>query len=275
MHKLRLLLLASLITSPTFATILPENTMSIPILDKNEGLSEQQYNDVIDKFEKIYTPIVEATGNNLKIQRLWTSPTVNAGTLRSGRNWILKMYGGYARHPLATEDGYTLVLCHELGHHLGGVPRKRGWPSVEGQADYFALLKCMREVFKKDDNESVIARVVVPEEIKKRCSRAFEEPSQAAICIRTTLAGLANAAVSASIRHTEVPKVETPDTSIVEETYEAHPKPQCRLDTYFQASLCTVRSTRRLGDDEVKGACHEATGFTEGLRPACWFKSSI
>lgn len=279
----RLLYIISLIifSQASFSSILPENNLAIPIAHKNDGLSDIQYNAVIDKVESVYRPIIEEMGNKLTINRLWDDPRVNAGTTKKGKEWILNLYGGYARHPLVTEDGYALVICHELGHHMGGAPKKvldgtnPGWPSVEGQADYFATLKCLRKIFRKDDNVAITSLMSVPQLITDKCSASFKTDWEIAICKRTSVAGMAIAAISADIRSTEVPSVETPDQTVVESTYEAHPVPQCRLDTYFQGSVCEVSSTRSVSiEDETKGTCHEVNGHESGLRPSCWFKTS-
>jgi hypothetical protein len=281
MNQLRLLLICLTFSQLTFATILPENNFAIPITDKKEGLTEAQYNAVIDKVAAVYRPILEDNGYSMSINRLWTDPRVNAGTTKKGTELIFNMYGGYARHSMVTEDGYALVMCHELGHHLGGTPKKifdngeEGWPSVEGQADYFATLKCLRKVFRKDNNQAVLAGLEIPGVIIEKCIKGFKEKWEVDICIRTSLAGLSVGAVSADIRNTEVPTVETSDATVVEKTYEAHPLPQCRLDTYFQGSICEVSSARPLTTkDETKGACHTILGHQEGTRPNCWFKSS-
>lgn len=281
MNKTRLLLLCSLIPFSVHASILPENNYTIPISEKNEGLTQTQYNNVITKVESVYRPYLEEIGHKLTINRLWDDPRVNAGTTKKGTEIILNMYGGYARHSLVTEDGYALVMCHELGHHLGGIPKKifdsgeTGWPSVEGQADYFATLKCLRKIFRQDNNEDLIAGLTVPPLVSEKCGSAFKQSWEVALCVRTSLAGLSIGAISADIRNTDLPTIETPDETVVEKTYEAHPVPQCRLDTYFQGSICAVSSARSLSTrDETKGVCHPTLGHTSGNRPLCWYKSS-
>ena len=70
--------------------------------------------------------------------------TVNANASQRGRTWIVNMYGGLARRPEITPDGFAMVLCHELGHHMGGFPFVSGWAANEGQSDLFATLSCGR-----------------------------------------------------------------------------------------------------------------------------------
>ena len=134
--------------------------------------------------------------------------------------------------------GYALVACHELGLHLGESPKKIfsdgkvGRPSVEGQADYYATLKCLRRLFRNDDNESKIAGIEVPPVMKNKCSKnfktSFKTSWEIAICIRTGSAGIAVSTISAEILNTQWPAVESPDPTQVDTTYEGHPIPFSR-----------------------------------------------
>lgn len=257
---------------------LPENDLRIPVSDKNSGLTEAQYHSVIDKVEKIYEPIVKSYGALLKIDRKWESEVVNAGTYRDegGAHWHMNLYGGFARHPSITEDGLALVICHELGHHIGGAPKKvingkRFWASTEGQSDYFATLKCLRKVFAKEDNIEAISKVKIPDIVKEECEH-FPTEWERALCIRTSLAGLSVASVNADSRKVPVPEFEITDPKVVESTYDGHPVPQCRLDTYFQGSVCEIPSYKSVSQsDEVLNTCHDSLSHSKGLRPRCWY----
>lgn len=269
------------IIESSLASILPENNLVIPLRLHNEGLTEEQYNAVITKVETIYSPIILKEGKKLIMNKLWADPRVNAGTFKQGNNIVINLYGGYARHPLVTEDGYALVICHEIGHHLGGLPRKifqgnvQGWPATEGQADYFATLKCLRKVFRSDDNIAITRAQNVSPSVLKPCS-IFKRNWERAICVRTTIAGIAIAAISADVRRENPPSVETPDLGTVEATFDAHPDSQCRLDTYFQGSICQVNSTVPVSDkNEVLGTCHPSKKYLQGMRPTCWFKPTL
>ncbi len=83
------------------------------------------------------------------------------------------------------------------------------------------------------------------------------------------------------------PKFETPDPSVVNKTSSDHPAIQCRLDTSFQATLCSANYDDKIipgknvasgpgsVDAEKEAAAHSCmaySGYTQGLRPACWFK---
>lgn len=219
-------------------------------------------------------------GFKLTINREWDDDTVNAGTLKNGKEWIINLYGGYARYPLITEDAFTLVICHELGHHLGGYPRKTNdgvmfWAATEGQADYFATLKCLRKVLALEDHSEVLRNLNPSIEVLRKCKKYFRKKSDQSVCIRSSEAGMAVARIAASVIEAPLPKFDTPDEFVTDFIIESHPSPQCRLDTYFQGSLCTISPLIPLSqNNEVTGACHERSGFLSGARPLCWFRSS-
>lgn len=261
--------------------IVPENNLNISVNAKRAGgLTEKQFNAVIDNVETLYAPLVQQEGGKLVISRAWTDGTVNAYAQRSGSDWKVAMFGGLARHDTITEDGFALVVCHEIGHHIGGAPKKvamwsNPWASNEGQADYFATLKCLRRTFLNDDNISLVSRMNVPAALKKACADNWSSEADQAICIRGAMAGDSVARLFAALRNQQPSKFETPDARVVTATDDNHPATQCRLDTYFQGALCGVSFADDVEQDsEVTGTCHASTGQTIGLRPLCWFKPS-
>lgn len=259
--------------------ILPKNRLRIPVDAKRfGGISEAQFNAVITKVENIYKPIVKTYGGNLVVVRNWQDPEVNAYAERIGTNWKVEMFGGLARHETVTVDGMALVVCHEIGHHIAGAPLKTGrWASTEGQSDYFGTSKCLRRVWEGDDNEEAVANLEVPNAVKNLCGKSWAMNRDYYICIRSAMAGasLSNLFAASHINGPQpFGKFETPDPAVVAKTYESHPKHQCRLDTYFEGSLCAAgKRTDFLTTSETKGACHPNLGHKEGLRPLCWYKS--
>lgn len=266
---------------------LPENDHYIPVDEKStSGITEAQFNRAIDKVENVYAPIVTSMGATLTIARKWSDGTVNANASQSGKIWSVNMYGGLARHETITEDGMALVVCHEVGHHIGGAPKKGGggwwnrigsgsWASNEGQADYFATLKCLRKSFLNDDNVSIANGLNAPKPVIDACNKQTGNNAEdAAICIRTSMAGKSVADLFSVLGKLPVTKFDTPDGKFVTKTDDNHPKAQCRLDTYFQGSLCDVGMNDEVSQtDEVPGTCHATLSQSVGLRPACWFKT--
>jgi len=258
-----------------------ENDMFIPVDAKNlGGITEEQFNDVITKIETIYSPIVSNMGGKLNIARKWTDGTVNANASRKfGGTWHVNMYGGLARHETITQDGFALVLCHELGHHLGGAPKVGNflmkWASNEGQSDYFASLKCLRKAFLNDNNSEIVSAMTIPATLKKECTTTYKNKDEQNVCMRIGMAGMSVANLFASMRNASTPSFDTPDPKVVTTTDHAHPAYQCRLDTYFQGAICDISFNDDVSQkDETVATCHGANGHTKGLRPLCWFKPS-
>lgn len=188
------------------------------------------------------------------------------------------MFGGLARHETVTPDGFALVACHEMGHHLGGLPKKRGffgtsWASNEGQSDYFGNAKCMRIYFEEDDNIAIVEEMDVPDFVTEKCLDNFTTAEDVAMCQRGSMAGLSLANLFHALRNLQEPlQFDTPDPRVVARTDDNHPASQCRLDTYFQAALCEVSAYVDLSNrDAEEGACNRSTGHIDGVRPLCWY----
>lgn len=256
-------------------SFLPENNLKIPIHATGAGgLTEAQFNQVLDKIEGLYAPIIKGLGGKLVIERNWTDDTVNAYAQRQGNVYKISMFGGLARHEAVTQDGFALVACHELGHHLGGAPKSGGrWASNEGQADYYGNLKCLRRVF--SSGTGMFTRAASNDEVAlKACAAAYSTAGERAMCKREADAGVSLGTLLNILGGgTGSPQFDTPDTSVVETTDDSHPAAQCRLDTYFQAALCARPWTETMSDSDANvGSCTHAQGFNVGLRPLCWYK---
>jgi len=256
---------------------LPENNMKIPIGSlEDKGITQAQFNAVIDTAEKIYGPVIAAQGGKLVIKRLWDNATVNASAQRQGSNYVVNMYGGLARHATITQDGFALVVCHEIGHHIGGAPKYGGgndWASNEGQSDYFANLKCLRRMFTASA-ASGFSRLGEDASARPACEAAFPAEADRDLCVRNATAGMSVMSLFRALRNESViPRYDTPDPAVVSRTADGHPGTQCRLDTYYQGSICNRGVDEAVsGSDAAAGTCTSASGHTSGLRPRCWYK---
>ncbi|MCF8060567.1 MAG: hypothetical protein K9K67_14795 [Bacteriovoracaceae bacterium] len=257
----------------------PRNNWRIPVEHKAlNGITEIQFNDIIDKIANIYNPIFQSKGAQLSVQRLWSDATVNAYATRQGNEWIVQMYGGLARHGEITTDGFALVLCHEIGHHLGGVPRypgTNGWASNEGQSDYFAATKCLRKAWSTDDNQQIVSEMGIPSTLKSQCSSEWGNAEDQALCMRIGMAGLSTTRMFAVLSAGRMPAFDSPDNTQVNQTLDSHPPYQCRLDTYFQGGLCTVNYDEEIGQSNPNiGTCNRANNQETGSRRLCWYRPS-
>lgn len=261
--------------------IVEENSLYIPVgLKTGGGITEGEFNDALDKVEAIYEPIIKSMGANLNVQRAWDDGTVNAYATRSGRTWIIKMFGGLARHQTITKDGFAVVACHEIGHHIAGAPKRAGWfgwsdwASNEGQSDYFGTSKCLRKYMEADDNVALMATKNVPDFATRKCQLAFTNADEIAMCQRAALAGESLANLFRALRNSSTPlSFDTPDKAVVSKTDDSHPASQCRMDTYFQGALCDKDHTDDADQKDAKvGYCNRVDGYDVGIRPLCWYK---
>lgn len=257
----------------------PENDQYISTMSALSNMTEADFNGVIEKFESVYSPIISAMGERLVVNRRWTDGTVNAYADRKGGTFNVTMFGGLARHQFMSKEGFAMVLCHEVGHHVGGAPKIESyfgpsWASNEGQADYFAGAKCMRKFLDGDNNREIADTLTLPESVKLNCYASFTSDDDRAICERVAHAGFDLALVLNNLRSGSTnPDFDTPDSSVVSKTDDAHPAAQCRLDSYYQGAICEVSHTADPDQrDAERNYCTRAQHFDAGLRPLCWYK---
>lgn len=229
-------------TATAGADCIPKNNHYIGLEDARSAIGKAAFDDAIEKVQRAYEDEVGAQGAILKINNLWSDGTVNAQAYRRGRTWHVDAFGGLARYPGMTKNGFITVLCHELGHHLGRAPRynlNTDWAATEGQADYFATVRCMKK-----------------------------------LGISSSAPALALATVLADLGGERSPSRNRRDLSRVSRTYEAHPAAQCRLDTMDAGRSC--RASGALSNSDPRpGTCHQydASGspIGSGNRPRCWY----
>lgn len=263
----------------------PQNTRYNPVGSKSvNSINKEEFADSIAQAKAVYSPIFKEKYNaELVVEEKWDDNTVNAYAQQSGKSWKVTMFGGLARDPLVTKDGFTAVICHEIGHHVGGAPRKPGllgtWASNEGQSDYFATSKCLRKIF---ENESELNLKVYKSELtedqklaKNACEGVYKSEAEAALCFRLAMAGESLAKLLGSLGGNANVKFGTPDVTIAPKTNHNHPKGQCRMDTYFQGALCDKdHVVWPSSSDASEGYCTSKENFKIGLRPLCWFTPS-
>ncbi|WP_394842044.1 hypothetical protein LZC95_33825 [Pendulispora brunnea] len=261
------------------------------------GITEQKFNEVIAAGRALYNPIVSSLGGRLVINALWTNNTVNANASRSGTTWTVNMYGGLARRAEVTEDGFAVVLCHEIGHHLGGYffYSSTDWAAAEGQSDWYATQACTRRLWVNETAKNATFRNTAPAIVKQKCDAEWDTTAEQDLCYRNVVAGKSAADLLAALGGTTA-NYNTPDTTVVTRTNTAHPRAQCRLDTYMTGALCTVqanlnvipglnasggRNSANAERDAAKTRCLPASaglgtpGYNGKNVPTCWFKPQV
>lgn len=176
-------------------------------LDQTSGITRTTFNSAIDEVEDIFSPMFERWGCPLIVLRSWQDTTINAQAWQQNGFCFVEMFGGLARYPGMGKRTMQLVLCHEIGHHIGGAPYYSNTRmSVEGQSDYFATYDCMKR-----------------------------------IGVNPETAALNMAKILAELNDEEEPSRETRAQEKVTRTLQGHPRAQCRLDTYDAAYLNQAR----------------------------------
>jgi len=266
-----------------------DKTLPVDSPDAN-GFTEKDFNDLIDSVEKVYQPIFSEQGLNLKIVRDWTSGVVNAYADMDSKDGtrIVKLLGGMFRYPGLDLDAYTIVICHEFGHHLGGAPKvadwsENAWASYEGQSDYFATLKCTRELWKNDNNRAIVKAQWIDPTFHQACAKVYSDPDEKALCIRSMFAteklwrtiynarSLGSTVFQDALRRAPqmddlfkyVPAIDTP---------ALHPNPTCRMETGMSGALCAEGPRLPLNSPDIRlSGCSVTGGKLVGARPPCWF----
>jgi hypothetical protein len=268
---------------------LPKNDLYIPSHVKTSStITEEDFLKAIEDMKNIYLPIFKNNYDaELVIEAKWQDGTVNAFAQQTGKVWKVSMYGGLARHKETTLDGFRAVICHEIGHHIAGAPRKPSfvgisWASNEGQSDYYATTKCLRKFLSQPEQiketYALYRKEITDEEdlfAKNQCKLVHKTFKDRAICFRSALAGKSLARLLGSLGGNAEVFFSKKDTRKVTKTNHNHPNAQCRMDTYFQGALCINDMDELAEAEDVKKAyCTAIENFEIGIRPDCWYAAS-
>ena len=180
------IVLSFLISTTAFASFMDPNDLrkdfySLPKVAGN--ITEAEFKVLVDEVKKVYSPIVAKHGANLNMAGDWKNETPNAYARQMFGSWQVSITGGLARRPEMNKEGIQLVLCHELGHHLGGfafaapalpipipIPIGQAWAANEGQSDYFAAHVCSRRLWQTEKEKNAEFRNTASEQIKNICN---------------------------------------------------------------------------------------------------------
>ena len=278
-----------------FGTILPPNDLYKEDTREAANISKEEFNTIIDNIVDVYQPFAKLNGGTIKSNNKWEDSTVNASAQRAGNTWTINMYGGLARRAEVTADGFALVVCHELGHHMGGFPFVGGiqgllgpWAANEGSSDYFATHACARRIWKEKKSTNSRYRNTVESLAKEKCDQAWSSIEDQNLCYRVSDASKSLAVLLAALKKSTLPDFATPDTKTVGSTSSSHPAAQCRLDTMFAGAICGVsfddaiipggkaglfgRNGQAAEAEAYKFSCSAKNEISEAARPRCWFK---
>lgn len=233
--------------------------------------NEELFKKAVYEVRDLYQPVIDRLPFEIAFIPQWNKTAVDSYTILAKKHAIF-INGGMARAEHMTRDALILVACHELGHNIGGAPQKPyiggdPWSSAEGQSDYFAAAKCLKNYFSEyylevDTENSVHSPLALD-----RCRAIYGEGREYQTCLRIVKAGEAVIAALSQeyLGHTNQ-SIETPSDYVVEQTNVQYPSMQCRLDTYFRGALC---DTDPMGDEYCT-----SKNRPYGARPSCWYKAN-
>lgn len=236
--------------------------------------------EIARQFKALYAPLMQSTGRSLELIWRQESPLDIATVDTDGKNLKILVDGGLLRSPRLTPDGFRFILCHEMGHLLGGAPRRGPPPewdgplapdgllpvSAEGQSDYYASLSCFRRLVQGQDHARALTAIAVSPRLKRLCDRVWGDHGEGSlVCQRASLGGWN---LLQLVKEFPI-SFETPDDSVAPAIIrDIYPPRQCRLDTILAGALCKSEVSLEL-DFNVGAAndCPEPTG----RRPVCWY----
>lgn len=232
--------------------------------------SQNNYLSILQSAANKVKPLYDRQGWKLKVGSNWSSDTVNAyayAPLRGTAN--LQFFGGLYRHENVDNDGFLLVFCHEVGHHLAGRPVSGSGLSVEGQADYFATHTCLPLMFADQDNSAWVRRNRVSLRVMQLCNRVWGFNTSRSYLCQRSLSASEGVALMFHGGGENKPTLWAKDHSHVETTNSRHPEAQCRLDTYVAGATCNTENDP--GSNRGKICSFHQAIERKAIRPGCWF----
>lgn len=267
------------------ASSIAEAESKLPV----EGLRPWQHEIMIDAIE-LYRPLAKEKNFRLRVNVVNHEFLAASAENLGGGDLRVNVGRGLLESPRLTPDVYRLILCHEIGHLLGGEPRlplPAEWDgarssdggsllSSEGQSDYYSTATCFRRLAKTGfaaQSKSLptelhnVRRAPAPARIQELCAKAWPESEvERSICERAALAGVGFLTLVSSFNISLEVRDTTEATKVIVNTY---PSRQCRLDTMVAGALCSVDlplDFSRVQDLDLRCAKEEAQ------RPKCWYR---
>lgn len=228
------------IDTPTDSKNIP-NEYEIPVGSPYAGkITESEFTNITQSFlTHFYVETFSQSNFYIYPDFNWLSPILMGGSQLDQDKKLFHIYfhGGLARIPGNNKLSIAFVLCHELGHLLGGEPRQTQvphgeWASCEGQSDDWSTRICLKKWLNEDP--LLFANEVVAQDSVVRCKGQTNEKqcqqlmSAGFIFFKSTLEWM---------KDSNIPSLLTEDKNTVATTDLNYPNAQCRVDTVAHAAL--------------------------------------
>ncbi len=242
------------------------------------SIDRADYLKLTRALETTYADQVRSLGGKLKFTLKETTGSPNAfAAKRTDGTWEVTVMESLLTMEEQTKSSLGIILCHEIGHFLGGEPYVVGiqlTPAVrsrapkkmscEGQADYFATSECIKTLNRKlpdlfADNKGLLNPMMAGE-----CNQNYENKEDINLCLETLVASYQTVLVyQKMLQQMNVPqsffgKIDNDPTDRVLNSVGEYPSLDCRYETFLNGTMCSELS----GNE-----CHDR----KWSRPACWF----
>ncbi|AUN98811.1 hypothetical protein DOM21_06940 [Bacteriovorax stolpii] len=156
MKKLLGILIFTLFTGSAFAITCPADRNDYfcitPEMAPNSPIKLTDFYTIPARIMGLFSKELQTTGYPLMLDAQWESPFFGAGVSFYNEQFRMMILGGTTRIQGMSLDAYAAVVCHEMGHILGGAPHQTitgaEWSSSEGQSDFFAASVCLPRYYK-------------------------------------------------------------------------------------------------------------------------------
>ena len=224
----------------------------------------------------LHTHEVEAKGSRFEIVLTDKDKIPQALSRKTSEGvWQIEIYQSMLDLKSQSIQTLGMMLCHEVGHFLGGEPyvigrqltpavRQRApkQMSCEGEADYFSTATCFRKL--AELVSELKTKSAVESELSNECFLSFHTQSDREIC----LSGLKIARDLATVYQEVLTVMGFPttfqnrfDSTITDRTLNyvgEYPSLECRYQTLVHGLLCA---------EKEEGECLDP----RWMRPLCWF----
>lgn len=148
-------LLIFMLSTSAFAQVCPQNRSDYfclsPDMAPNSLIQEADFHEIASEVVGLFSSELNQKGYPFSLDARWESPFLGAGVSFYQERFSLMILGGTARIKDMSRDAFAALVCHELGHILGGAPYQQmsgsAWASLEGQSDFFAASVCLPRYF--------------------------------------------------------------------------------------------------------------------------------
>ncbi len=155
MRKVLKILFISLFLGSALASSCPPGRPDLfcltPEMTPNSPVKLIDFYSIPSKIMGLFSKELNQVGSPLFLDAQWESPYFGAGVTFYNEQFRLMVLGGTTRIKGISHDAYAAIICHEIGHIIGGAPHQSmpgaEWSSSEGQSDFFAASVCLPRYF--------------------------------------------------------------------------------------------------------------------------------